>query len=233
MTSSNRATGDSWSHGLRRVARSRDDARRAYDRASRWYGLLEEPLERRPRRIGLRLLATRSGEHVLDVGCGPGATLVELGRAVGPAGRVAGVDLSPAMISRAACRARRAGLADRVDARVADAAALPWPEGSFDAVFASFTLELFDTPEIPAILGEWRRVLRPGGRLVVVALSRSDPVRWPTRAYERLHDRFPAALDCRPIHAARALEAGGFDVVRHIPVPLFGLRADAVLGARP
>jgi ubiquinone/menaquinone biosynthesis C-methylase UbiE len=219
-----------WWDDLRPVTRSRDDARDAYDRASRWYDLLEEPLERRPRWVGLGLLAARPGERILEVGCGPGTALVELGRAVGPAGRVVGVDLSPAMVGRAAARVAQAGLADRVVVRVADAVRLPWPDGSFDALFAAFVLEAFDTPEIPAVLGEWRRSLRQDGRIAVVSLSRGGPVRWPTRLYERLHDRFPAALDCRPIHAGLAMEAAGFRIERRLMVPLFGLRAEAVLG---
>lgn len=219
--------------GVCRVTRSRADATRAYDRAARWYALLEEPLERRPRRMGLRLLAPRPGEQILDAGCGPGTSLVALARGVGPAGWVTGIDLSPAMIERARRRVARAGIADRVDLRVADAAVLPCADGALDGVLASFSLELFDTPEIPAVLAEWRRVLRPGGRLVVVALSRAEPVRWPTRCYERLHDRFPAVLDCRPIHAAAAIETAGFQVARRALVPLFGLRAEAVLGVRP
>jgi demethylmenaquinone methyltransferase/2-methoxy-6-polyprenyl-1,4-benzoquinol methylase len=180
--------------------------------------------------VGLGLLAARPGERILDVGCGPGTALVELGRVVGPGGRVVGVDLSPAMVGRAAARVAQAGLADRVVVRVTDAAALPWPDGSFDGVLATFVLELFDTPEIPAVLGEWRRSLRPDGRIAVVSLSRAGPVRWPTRLYERLHDRFPAALDCRPVHAALALEAAGFQVERRVLVPLYGLRTEAVLG---
>ena len=223
---------DGWRRDLRPVTRTRDEARAAYDRASRWYDLLEEPLERRPRWVGLGLLAAQPGERVLEVGCGPGMALVELGRAVGPSGRVAGVDLSPAMVGRAQARLARAGLSDHVVVRVADALRLPWPDGSFDALFAAFVLELFDTPEIPAALGEWRRVLRPDGRIAVVSLSRAAPVRRPTRLYERLHDRFPAALDCRPIHPGRALEAAGFRIERRLMVPLFGLRAEAVL-ARP
>jgi len=220
-----------WWDELRPVTRSRDQARRAYDRASRWYGL-EAPFERGPRRAGIRLLAPRPGERILDAGCGPGDALVTLAGAVGPAGRATGVDLSPAMIGRARRRIQDAGLADRVELRVADAAALPWPDGSFDAAFASFTLELFDTPEIPAVLGEWRRVLRPGGRLVVVSLSRAAPVGRLTHAYERLHDRFPALLDCRPIRAAEAVAACGFAVAGHVILPLYGLRAEAVLGLR-
>jgi deazaflavin-dependent oxidoreductase (nitroreductase family) len=223
---------DAWARGLRRVRRSRVDARRAYDRAARWAGF-EEVFERRAVATGLRLLAVQPGERVLEVGCGGGAALVELARAVGPDGRAVGLDLSPAMIRRSAVRLRRAGLRGRTELRVADATSLPFPDASFDALFLSFALELFDTPEIPLVLGECRRLLRPGGRIGVVALSRSAPVRWPTRIYERLHDRFPATLDCRPIHARLALEAAGFEGSRSARVPLWGLRAEAVVAYRP
>jgi ubiquinone/menaquinone biosynthesis C-methylase UbiE len=221
-----------WARGLRPVARSRAAARLAYDRASRW-SRLEEPFERRAVAAGLGLLRAQPGERVLELGCGAGGALVALARAVGSAGRVVGLDLSPRMIDLAAVRLGRAGLADAAELVVADASSVPFADASFDAVFMSFTLELFDTPEIPLVLTECRRVLRPGGRIGVVSLSRAAPVRWPTRLYERLHDRFPAMLDCRPIHGRLALEAAGFDQARSKLVPLWGLRAEAAVAFRP
>ena len=221
-----------WARGLRRVTRSRDEARQGYDRASRW-SRLEEPFERRAQAVGLDLLGARAGERFLEIGCGAGGALVALARAVGPAGRVVGLDLSPRMIREASSRLRRAGLADRAELLVGDAGTAPFADASFDAVFMSFTLELFDTPEMLPVLAECGRVLRPGGRLGVVSLSRAAPVRWPTRLYERLHDRFPATLDCRPIHGRLALEAAGFEQARSKLVPLWGLRAEAVVAVRP
>lgn len=213
------------------MTRSREDARRAYDRASRWSGV-EEPFERRAKAIALELLRVQPGERVLEPGCGTGVALADLGRAVGPSGRVVGLDLSPRMIDMAAARLLGSGLAERVEVVVGDASAIPFDDASFDAVFTSFTLELFDTPEIPLVLAECRRVLRPGGRIGVVSLSRAAPVRWPTRLYERLHDRFPAMLDCRPIHVRLALEAAGFEDARSKAVPLWGLKAEAVVAVR-
>jgi ubiquinone/menaquinone biosynthesis C-methylase UbiE len=221
-----------WARGLRPVTRSRAAARRAYDRASRWSGV-EELFERRARMTGLELLRVRPGERVLELGCGAGGALVPLARAVGSAGRVVGLDLSPGMLRMAASRIGRAGLADTAELVVADATSVPFADASFDALFMSFTLELFDTPEIPHVLAECRRVLRPGGRIGVVALSRAAPVRWPTRLYERLHDRFPATLDCRPIHACLALESAGFEQARSKLLSLWGLRAEAVVAVRP
>lgn len=224
------AIGD-WARGLHPVTRSRAQARTAYDRASRW-SRAEEPFERRARGVALDLLGIRPGERVLEIGCGAGGALVAVGRAVGPAGRVVGLDLSPGMIQEAGVRLRRAGLADRAELLVGDACSIPCADASFDSVFLSFTLELFDTPEIPAVLGECRRILRPGGRIGVVSLSRSAPVRWPTHLYEWLHDRFPATLDCRPIHPRLAVEAAGFEQAHATTIPLWGLRAEAVVAVR-
>jgi demethylmenaquinone methyltransferase/2-methoxy-6-polyprenyl-1,4-benzoquinol methylase len=221
-----------WARGLRRVRRSRAEARRAYGRAARWIRL-EEALERRAMTAGLGLLAVEPGEMVLEIGCGGGGALVDLARAVGAEGRVVGLDLAPAMLHRAADRLRRAGLRDRARLVSADAVALPFPDATFDAVFLAFVLELFDTPEMPPVLAECRRVLRPGGRIGVVALSREAPVRWPTRLYERLHDRFPATLDCRPIRARLALEAAGFVGCRSRLLPLWGLRAEGAVAYVP
>lgn len=219
-----------WRDGVHAVRRTRDQIRRAYDRASLWYGLVEEPLELRARLTGVRLLAPEPGAHILEVGCGTGVALVELAHSVGPTGHITGVDISASMAERAADRVDRAAPDALVDVRIADAACLPWPDGTFDAIFSSFTLDLFETPEIPVVLAEWRRVVRPGGRIVVVSLSRADPVDWATRAYEWVHDRVPAVVDCRPIHPARALEAVGLRGVQRIPVPLFGLRVEAAVG---
>ena len=222
-----------WARGLRPVNRSRSQARLAYDRASGWSRFVEEPFERRARAVGLDLLLVQAGERVLELGCGAGGALVVLARAVGPTGRVVGLDLSPRMIRQAAARLRCAGLSERAELMVADASSIPCADASFDAVFAAFTLELFDTPEIPFVLAECRRVLRPTGRVAVVSLSRAAPLQWPTRLYERLHDCFPVILDCRPIHAGLALEGAGFEHVRSKVIPLWGLRAEAVVAAQP
>jgi ubiquinone/menaquinone biosynthesis C-methylase UbiE len=222
-----------WARGLRRVSRSRAEARRAYDRASRWYRFVEEPFERPARAVGLDLLRVQPGERVLELGCGTGGALVALARAVGQTGHLVGLDLSPGMVRQAAARLRRARLSERAELLVADGCSIPCADASFDALFTAFTLELFDTPEIPLVLAECRRVIRPGGRIAVVSLSRSAPIGWPTRLYERLHDRFPDALDCRPIHPRLALAATGFERARSRTIPLWGLRAEAVVAARP
>lgn len=117
----------------------------------------------------LELLALCSDERVLEIGFGPGEgvrLLIE--RQHG--GQVAGVDPSPMMVARALRRNRRAARERRVDLRLGVAEYLPWPDGSFDAVFAVNSAQLW-TPLAVAI-AEAHRVLAPGGRVVLALHQR-------------------------------------------------------------
>jgi ubiquinone/menaquinone biosynthesis C-methylase UbiE len=196
-----------------RVLQTKDETRRFYDKIARVYDLLSETSEHAMRVAGLALLAAGAGERVLEIGFGTGHSLVQLARSVGPTGRIFGIDLSEKMTEMAQELARRDAVADVIELRTGDAGGrLPFDDGNLDAIFMSFTLELFDTPEIPAVLAECWRVLRPAGRIVVVAVSKDAPQGWVIRAYEWTHRHFPNLMDCRPIYVARALRAAGFDV---------------------
>jgi SAM-dependent methyltransferase len=111
-------------------------------------------------------LALAPGERVIDVGCGPGFLTAEVAAEVGPNGWVCGFDLSESMLELA--RARCAGQpgAAWVDFRAGDATALPFPDASFDAAVATQVYEY--VADMPTALAELHRVLRPGGRAVIV-----------------------------------------------------------------
>jgi SAM-dependent methyltransferase len=139
------------------------------------------------------------GEAVLDVGCGRGAVLWPAADAVGPAGRVAGIDLAPGMV--ALCAAAFAGLPN-VTVAVGDAQAPAFPDASFDVVTAG--LVLFFLPDPVAALTAYRRVLRPGGRLAFTSFAAYDP-RYP-RAL-RAMARYAGGPPPRPEHPLFASEA--------------------------
>lgn len=195
-----------------------------YDRIAGVYDLIAGACEDPARRAGLALLAAAPGERVLEVGCGTGRLLPAIVSAVRPHGHVDAIDLSEGMLRVARKTLRRSGVEADVSLCRADARRLPFAEASFDALFMSFTLELFDTPDIRRVLAECRRVLRAAGRLVVVASSKEEPPTTIQRLYEWAHRRFPRAIDCRPIDVHQEITGAGFGIEREerrmLPVPL-------------
>ena len=195
--------------GVLRVLQTKSETKAFYDKIAKVYDLLAEHSERPMREAGLRLLAAAPGEHVLEIGFGTGHILAELANAVGPTGRVFGIDISENMLAHAKDVLSNQGLIDRASLDCGDAEKLPYGDGSMDGIFMCFTLELFDTPDIPKVLAECKRVLRPGGRIVVVAVSKEGKDGLIIHAFEWTHRHFPNLMDCRPIYARRALEASG------------------------
>ena len=194
------------------MLQSKDETRAYYDKISGVYDLLAEHSEAPVRQTGLDTLALAPGEHVLEIGYGTGHCLLQLAKSVGPQGRVFGIDLSEGMQARARERVEKEHLLDRVELSCGDATHLPYPDASMDAVFMSFTLELFDTPDIPQVLAEFKRVLRAGGRIGVVAITKEGKEGFAVEAYEWTHKHFPNLLDCRPIFVRRALTDAGFAI---------------------
>ncbi len=216
-----------------RVLRSKSEAREAYDKMSRWYDVLAGSSEQEFVRLGLEKLAASDAEVILEIGCGTGGALVALARAVGDSGKVHGIDISEGMLSVAREKLRTAGLKKRVELRLGDAAQLPFEQRFFDGVFMSFTLELFDTPEIPVVLAECHRVLRSSGRLAVVAMSKMGDGGPLLRLYEWAHQKLPKYVDCRPIFVRRALEDAGFQVADSELRSMWGMPVEIVVAKSP
>jgi ubiquinone/menaquinone biosynthesis C-methylase UbiE len=212
MMASGKPRREDWSEGILPVFQSKAETRAFYNKISKVYDLLAEKSEEPVRQAGLETLNARPGEKVLEVGFGTGHTLVTLARAVRPTGRVYGIDLSDEMVRIARENLRAEGLEDLVELICGDAVSLPCPSGQIDAIFMSFTLELFDTAEIPKVLAECQRVLVPGGRLVVVGMSKEGEDGVILHAFEWVHQHLPNLLDCRPIFVRRSLEAAGFQI---------------------
>ena len=192
-------------------------------------------LEEAKRNAGIsawRFLNVREGETVLEIGPGTGKTLVLLVRSVGPAGRTFGLDISEGMLAVAEARLRKVGLSDRVELKCGDTVSMSFPDESMDAVFIGFTLELFDTPEIPLVLKECCRVLRPMGRMCIVAMSEQGKSNLMTRLYDWAHTRFPNYVDCRPIHVQEAVETAGFMVRETRLMRMWGLPVEIVLASK-
>jgi ubiquinone/menaquinone biosynthesis C-methylase UbiE len=148
---------------------------------------------------GRQWVCSRAQGEVLEAAIGTGRNL-----AFYPAGvRLTGIDLSPAMLERARERAGELGV--EVDLREGDAQDLPFPDGSFDTVVC--TLSLCNVPDDRRAVAEMKRVLRPGGRLLLLDHIRADsrPVRAVQKALEVVWVRLEGEhLLRRPLEHTRA-----------------------------
>ena len=181
-----------------------------YDFLSPFYEFVTR-YERVVKDKGFSIAEIKPGFTVLDVAVGTGQTLLESSKIVGQDGIVCGIDLSPKMLAITRNRVHDAALTSRVHLKLGDARQLPYREEVFDVVFNSYLLDLIDTPDIPHILAEFKRVLKPGGRLIIVSLSKGD--RWITNMalYEWIYRRWPILLGgCRPIFTKPFIEELGF-----------------------
>jgi ubiquinone/menaquinone biosynthesis C-methylase UbiE len=130
-------------------------------------------MEGRVRRRIIDAAEISPGQRVLDVGCGTGTLAIEAAKAVGPEGRVDGIDPSPEMIARATSKAKTSGRPIRF--QEAGIESLPFPDDSFDSVLSSLMFHHLDGPLKISGLSEIHRVLGPGGRLTIIDFAGGGP----------------------------------------------------------
>ena len=164
----------------------------------------------------------RAGEHILDVGCGPGFLLRDLALATGPTGQAIGVDISEPMLALAR---RRCEDIPSVRIEHGDATKLPVGDGAIDLACALQTLAY--VPNLDEVLIELHRGLKPGGRLVILDTD-FDSLVWESRDRERMrrimtaYDKHVAWPDLPRILPKR-LKASGFELQRCEIVPILTL----------
>ena len=111
---------------------------------------------------------------------------------------------------------------------------LPFKDGSFHAVFASFTLELFAPDEIPHVLAEFARVLKPDGRIGIVSMATVPPGENPSfleKSYIWMHRHFPHIVDCQPIDVAKLADDAGFEIRSESEMEIWTMPVRAVVGS--
>lgn len=161
-----------------RPGRKADYAARMFPAVARSYDfltrLLTFSLDHRWRRFTVAQCGLRPGATALDLATGTGELALELARAVAPHGKVVGLDLCPEMLAQARVKSARTPWNSIVEFWEADAGLdLPFEAASFDCATMGLALRYFD---VPRTIGEMARVVRPGGRVVILEFATPRPL---------------------------------------------------------
>jgi len=201
-----------------------DAARRFYDRLGQGHDWAER-YEGRAKSLALARLDLSPGQQVLNVGVGTGREQIHIQAAITPGGTGFGLDLSPVML-QLTHHSTAALLCE------GNACRLPFADVGFDRLFSAYVLDLISAGDLPNLLAEFRRVLRPGGRLVLVSLT--EGVNLPSRLlvglWKAAYAVSPVACGgCRPVQLAGLVEAAGFCRVEREVVVQLGVPSEVIV----
>jgi demethylmenaquinone methyltransferase/2-methoxy-6-polyprenyl-1,4-benzoquinol methylase len=143
-----------------------DDIAPSYDRLNH---LMSLDVDKIWRKRALKEIVDGTSQQILDVACGTGDSTIAIAQAAGSGSRVTGVDISEGMMALVMRKAAHEGVHDRIRLQVADGENMPFAEGSFHRVFCAFGIRNFEHKELG--LKEFYRVLKPGGKAVILELS--------------------------------------------------------------
>jgi ubiquinone/menaquinone biosynthesis C-methylase UbiE len=205
------ATESDWRSQVLEAQRPLDAAVRSYSRLAPVYEVWGRAMEAGPRQRLLELANVRDGDAILEVACGTGAQLVALAKS-NRSGRTLGLELAERMLAQTRQRLQTAGLAG-VGLVGGNALELPFEDQSFDLIVNSYMLDLLAREDIPRALAEFKRVIRPGGRLVLSNMTKGE--RRSHRIWDSLYSHgVNLTANCRGVLAAPALAELGFTDIR-------------------
>lgn len=206
-----------------------DKIRRLYNFASNFYALANF-IEEKHHLRALQLANIQSEEKVLEVAVGLGYTFSKILGKVDAENKVHGIDLSEKMLDKTKKRAIKNGYSN-FDLKIGDARNLPYPDETFDVVYNSYMLDLIPLADMPVVLKEFHRVLKKGGRLVLLNFSKKDTS--PVFA-ETLYRLMPSMwFGCRPVLMESFVKETGFkDVTREVPRFFLSLPSEIVMARK-
>ena len=184
----------------------------AYNRRSWLYSKVVAPMEIRQHGKAIEAARLSPGDKVLEVATGPGHSLVNLAGMVGRQTTIYGMDLSPGMLKLARKKMQTSGFEDFV-LEQGDCRALPFESNGFDVLYNGYMFDLIPMADMAGILAEFKRVLKPGGRLVLLNKSKAKD---RLNLHEFIYRYLPAKMvlyfagGCRPVMMASEVRSAGF-----------------------
>jgi len=208
----------------------KNDVPKIYKKVASIYDVWGQLTESKARKRCLDLADIRDGESVLEVAVGTGLAFVEI-LGLNPTGKNEGIDLTEEMLDRAQEKAQRLGVTN-YSLNTGDAYNLQYSDDSFDVVISNYMFDLLPENDFSAVLTEFRRVLRPGGRLVMVNMTK--PEHWYNSVWEMIYRMNPAWVGgCRGVFLGPYLESVGFVDIRREFISQRTFPSEVVYGSKP
>lgn len=210
---------------------SPESARRIYDSWGSSYDLFGF-MESNAKRRALELLQPSPGDRILNVGVGTGKEHLLMQQAViseGQSGLAVGLDLSPRMLQVARKRTQAPML-------LADAHFQPLASRSFDRLYCAYVLDLIPLAEIPVLLDEYYRLLKPGGMVVLLTLTEgvSTASKAVVGLWKAVYRISPFSCGgCRPLEISGLVKDAGFDETAAEIIVQFGVPSQIICAMRP
>lgn len=198
---------------------------RKYDRIASIYDIFGFLMESKARQKALDFAAIRDGEKVLEVALGTGLNFVEILKR-NPSGSVEGIDISVKMLKKARKRISRVG-SGNYRLYLCDCHHLPFEDETFDVLMNQYLFDILPVDDFLPILFEFKRVLKDGGRIVLVNMTKGkSPV---NQIYEGIYRlRPPLLAGCRGVFVAPFLETLNFRQIRREFVSQLGFPSEVV-----
>ncbi len=202
---------------------------RKYNWIAPIYDLFGILMESKARQRAIDITAIKNGETILEVAFGTGLNFVEILKR-NPEGWVDGIDVSMKMLERARKRISKTGQTNYT-LYLCDCRHLPFDDGTFDILMTQYLLDILPVEDFIPILLEFRRVLKEGGRIVLVNMTKGE--RWSNKIYEVIYKLKPPLLaGCRGVMAQPFLEEIGFKEFEREFVSQLGFPSEVVLGVK-
>lgn len=169
-------------------------------------------------------------EAVLEVAVGTGLAFAEILK-LNPSGRNEGIDITPEMLDKAMERAEGTGMKN-YHLQLGDAYNLGYEDNSFDVLINNYMFDLLPEEDFPRVIFEFKRVLRPKGRLVLVNMTKGE--HWYNALWEAIYKWNPAILGgCRGVYLKPYLQVAGFSQISREPVSQMTFPSEVVFSVKP
>ena len=208
----------------------KEDIPKVYRSIAPIYDLWGMLTETKARKRFLELANIHDGEKVLEVAVGTGSTFIEILKK-NPNGQNHGVDLTDEMLRRAKKKAAKLGLKN-YSLELGDAYHLTYPDGMFDLVINNYMFDILPERDFPEVLNEFKRVLRPGGRLIMANMTKA--LHWYESISEQVYRIRPSLLGgCRGVYLLPYLESAGFIDTQREYISQMTFPTEVICGVKP